>query len=69
MKNEVLDFSGKLNGIINSTNCDKHMARAGLPCFEVPRGVCGRRSREVYDGKPNEKSVRKTRYKKEARRK
>ncbi len=60
MLNSAIDNDGKhVATILNRTNCDKHQASTGIPCWNIPiegfgylAAVCGLRiKRAGYNGK------------------
>lgn len=68
----IMDFRSKIRDVLAVSECSKHAATYGVPCFDIPRdtggyyaGICQKRINKVYDGPISETSVSNKRPKKE----
>lgn len=56
----MMDFSRKIQRVVQETDCSVHPAPAGFPCFSVRMdsregyyaGVCGKRALKLFTGRP-----------------
>jgi hypothetical protein len=52
IQKKVMDFTSKIERVINETACGKHGAPEGYACFVVAdnRSVCNKRASMIYTG-------------------
>lgn len=58
---KVMDFSRKIRDIIADTDCKRHSAPEGIPCFHLRMdsqegyyaGICNVRATKIYNGVPS----------------
>jgi hypothetical protein len=62
---EFIDFSSKIDVVINGAPCKKHQASIGVACWGVPTdegtqmgAVCNTRANKIYKGRIDPRSVR-----------
>lgn len=66
---KVMDFSSKIQVVIEEFACDRHNAPVGDPCFHVRMGsrdgwlsaICNRRANNRFDGVPTKKFMKEKR--------
>lgn len=62
---KVMDFTRKIRGVLDQTDCERHNVPEGIPCFHLRTdsqegyyaGICNARATKIYNG-VSEKSPR-----------
>jgi hypothetical protein len=58
---KVMDFTLKIREVLAETNCERHSAPVGIPCFHLRMdshegyyaGICNVRATKIYNGVPS----------------
>lgn len=61
VQSKVMDFARKIREVIEETECKRHSAPVGIPCFHLRMdsqegyyaGICNVRATKIYNGVPS----------------